>query len=276
MNRSPSWYFARAASSADGFFSLQTVLVQVAYDRLELGANLGRVPYACRRFLTLLRFTPDKDQPILQLVLLTIDHALQTIRGLERLVLITLLKRQLLLAFGAVRHRPQLVTMFQKALLQLRRKSTAAQEAAIVSCHSQQVLRRVQLGVGDVQQLLLGQHRPQPPQVVQMRRRFRRVAVQRQVSDRHAAVPGHVHTHLNLLDVLASALGAAIRRRGLGRRLALGPLQLISAVQLDAGDVVMHLRNIKLELLDGRNTAAICTESLCAAMRSSARPGGRR
>jgi hypothetical protein len=47
---------------------------QVAHDRLELGANLGHVPFARGRFLTLLRFTPDKDQPILQLVFQALDH----------------------------------------------------------------------------------------------------------------------------------------------------------------------------------------------------------
>ena len=65
------------------------------------------------------------------------------------------------------------------------------------------------------------------------------------------AIAGHVHTYLNLLDVLASALGAAISRRRFGRRFSLGQLHLVGAVQLDAGDVVMHLRNIELELLDG-------------------------
>jgi hypothetical protein len=70
------------------------------------------------------------------------------------------------------------------------------------------------------------------------------------VADRHAAVAGDVQAELDLLDVLATALGPPVRRQRGRRRLALGGLDLVGPVQLDSGQVVMDLGDVQVELLD--------------------------
>ena len=68
----------------------------------------------------------------------------------------------------------------------------------------------VELGVADVQQLALGQGAGEELEVVQVAGDLAGVAVQRQVADRHAAVAGDVEPELDLLDVLAAALGPPV------------------------------------------------------------------
>ena len=77
-----------------------------------------------------------------------------------------------------------------------------------------------------------------------------RVAVQRQVADRDAAVAGDVQAELDLLDVTTAALGAAVGRPRGGLGLALDGLGLVDAIQLDGGQVVVDLGDVELELLD--------------------------
>jgi hypothetical protein len=69
------------------------------------------------------------------------------------------------------------------------------------------------------------------------------------MADRHGAVAGDVEAELDLLDVLASALGTPIGGHG-GRRLAHGQFDLIGPVQLDGGDVVVDLVDVEPEPLD--------------------------
>ena len=80
----------------------------------------------------------------------------------------------------------------------------------------QEVLGGVEFGVADVQEFAPGQGPGEELEVVQVAGHLGRVPVERQVADRHPAVPGDVEPQLDLLDVLAAALGPPVG--GLGHR----------------------------------------------------------
>ncbi|HZW29873.1 MAG TPA: hypothetical protein VFF52_04145 [Isosphaeraceae bacterium] len=67
---------------------------------------------------------------------------------------------------------------------------------------AQQVLRGIELGVGEVEQAALGQDLGQHLEVLQVRVDLRRVAVQRPMGHRDAATTGDVQAELDLFDVL--------------------------------------------------------------------------
>ena len=92
-------------------------------------------------------------------------------------------------------------------VLQLRGEDPTAQELALTGGDRQQVPWGVELGVADVQELAPGQGPGEELEVVQVAGHLGRVPVEREVADRHPAVPGHVEPELDLLDVLAAALG---------------------------------------------------------------------
>src|SRR5262249_60176010 len=102
---------------------------------------------------------------------------------------------------------------------------TAAEELPLPGGDRQQVLRGVELGVGDVQELAPGQGAGQQLEVLQVRVDLASVPVPRQGADRHAAVAGDVEPALDLLDVLAAALGAAVGGHRGWRGAAPAPLE---------------------------------------------------
>src|SRR5208283_3113235 len=95
-------------------------------------------------------------------------------------------------------------------LLQMGLEGTAAKEEPIARGNRQQVVYRVELRVRDVEEIGLTQRLRQGPQVVQMDRALRGIAVQRQMADRHAPVGSHVQRHADLLDVFPPALRATV------------------------------------------------------------------
>ena len=104
----------------------------------------------------------------------------------------------------------QAILQLQVAFLKLGGEGTPAEELPLAGGDRQQVVGGVELGVGDVEQLALGQGTAQELEVLQVAVDLPGVAVERQVADRHAAVAGDVEAVLDLLDVLAAALGPPI------------------------------------------------------------------
>src|SRR5512135_2072258 len=196
----------RLQTADDRLGCLQAVPAQVPLHRLELRPDLGRVPLARAGLLPGLGLAPDEDQPVVEPDRLPIDRPLQVLGDFDRLVLVPLLGRKLGLALGEVVDLVQLVPQLQVAVLELGGEGTATEELPLAGGDRQEVGRSVELGVGDVEQLALGQSAAQELEVLQVGVDLPGVAIERQVPDRHAAVAGDVEAELDLLDVLAAAL----------------------------------------------------------------------
>jgi hypothetical protein len=95
-------------------------------------------------------------------------------------------------------------------VLELGREGPAAEERPLAGGDGQGILRGVALGIGDVQQLALGQGAGQQLEVLPKGVDLPGVAVPRQMTDRHGPVAGNVEPALDRLDVLASTRGAPV------------------------------------------------------------------
>src|SRR5262249_51449644 len=193
---------------------LEAVAAQVAPHRLELGADLGDVPLASGGLLAGFRLTPDEDQPVVEPDALPIDRALRVLGDLQGPGRVALLGRELGLALREIIDAMQAVAHLKVPPLELRREDPAAEELPPASGDREQVLRGIELGVGDVEQSPVGQDLAQPLEVLEVRVDPRGVAVQGEMADRHAAITGDVQAELDLLDVLTAALGAAVGGHG--------------------------------------------------------------